>query len=83
MRRIMMVLARKIRSKRKRLRDSRRHPLEKPSGIHGPFNKPAQHTFRKIIRKMRIESEYECNLTQGFLTPRQWKAMLQRLWHHP
>ena len=35
----------KKRVKEKRLREKRRHPLEKPSGHHGPSNKPAQHTF--------------------------------------
>ena len=50
-----MVLERKKRVKEKRLRDRRRHPLEKPSGNHGPSNKPVQHTFRKIKRKMREE----------------------------
>ena len=45
----------KKRVKEKRLRDKRRHPLEKPSGNYGPSNKPAHHTFRKIKRKIRWE----------------------------
>ena len=26
---------------------------------------------------------HECTLTQGFQIPRQWKAMVQKLCHHP
>ena len=71
-----MVFERKKKVKGKRLRDKRRHPLEKPSGNHGPSNKPAQHTFQKIRRRMRRDKVHECTLTQGFLTSRQWKAMV-------
>ena len=39
--------------------------------------------FEKNKRKRITERMHECTLTQGFLIPRQWKTMVQRLWHQP